>query len=88
MLDVGGWHLAFYVEDLDAALDDLERRDVRVLGGKKPAYLYEAGEAAYTVHCLADFGLYFELVTYPHGRYHEEAFSGRPWHPGQLGGAG
>lgn len=82
MLDVGGWHLAFYVDDVDAALDRLATFDLRVLGGKKPAYLYESGEDAYTVHCLAPFGLYFELVSYPHGRFREDQFAGRAWHPG------
>jgi hypothetical protein len=55
--------------------------DLRVLGGKKPAYKYEAGDDAYTVHCLTPFGFYFELVTYPHGRYRAGEFSGPAWHP-------
>ena len=82
MLDVGGWHLAFYVDDVDAALERLAHLDIRVLGGKKPAYLYEAGEEAYTVHCLAPFGLYFELVTYPHGRFREHEFAATALAPG------
>ena len=81
MFDVGGWHLAFYVDDVDAAVADLEATDVHILGPKKPAYLYEAGEDAYTVHCLAPFGLLFELVTYPHGRYREAEHAGTAWHP-------
>ena len=43
--------------------------------------LYEAGEEAYTVHCVLPFGLYFELVTYPQGRYREAEFAGPAWHP-------
>jgi catechol 2,3-dioxygenase-like lactoylglutathione lyase family enzyme len=81
MLDVGGWHLAFYVDDVDAALDHLATLDLCVLGGKKPAALYESGEEAYTVHCVLPFGLYFELVTYPQGRYREAEFAGPAWHP-------
>jgi catechol 2,3-dioxygenase-like lactoylglutathione lyase family enzyme len=82
MLDVGGWHVAFYVDDVDAALDHLAKHDIRVLGGKKPAYMYEAGEEAYTVHCLAPWGLYFELLTYPNGRFRAAEFAGPAWHPG------
>jgi catechol 2,3-dioxygenase-like lactoylglutathione lyase family enzyme len=84
MFDVGGWHLAFYVDDMDAAYADLLDRDLYVLGQKKPAYLYEAGDEAYTLHCLAPFGLYFELVTYPHGRYREGDYHGPAWHPGRT----
>jgi catechol 2,3-dioxygenase-like lactoylglutathione lyase family enzyme len=81
MLDIGGWHLAFYVDDVDAALEHLAALDLRVLGGKKPAYLYEAGDEAYTVHCLTSFGFYFELVTYPTGRYRAAEHAVPAWHP-------
>jgi catechol 2,3-dioxygenase-like lactoylglutathione lyase family enzyme len=82
MLDVGGWHLAFYVDDVDAGLEHLATTDVHVLGGKKPAFDVESGEGAYTVHCLAPFGLYFELVTYPAGRPGTATLPTQPWHPG------
>ena len=81
MLDVGGWHLAFYVDDVAAALDFLTATEVRVLGGKKPAYHHEAGVDAFTVHCVDPSGFYFELVTYPHGRSGQPPMAGRPWHP-------
>jgi catechol 2,3-dioxygenase-like lactoylglutathione lyase family enzyme len=85
MLDVGGWHLAFYVDDVDAAVDHLATLDLHVLGGKKPAYQFEAGDDAYTVHGVTPFGPYFELVTYPHGRYRQDEHAGPAWHPGQPG---
>jgi catechol 2,3-dioxygenase-like lactoylglutathione lyase family enzyme len=85
MFDVGGWHLAFYVDDMDAAFAWLTTEDVHILGPKKPAYFYEAGDEAYTVHCLAPFGLYFELVTYPHGRFRQAEHTGTAWHPGRPG---
>ena len=85
MFDIGGWHLTFYVDDIDAASSALTERDVLLLGGKKPAYLYEAGDEAYTLHGLAPFGLYFELVTYPHGRYQQADHAGRAWHPAHPG---
>lgn len=88
MFDVGGWHLAFYVDDIDAAVEDLAAADVHLLGPKKPTYFYEAGDEAYTVHCLAPFGLLFELVTYPHGRDDEHRYAGPAWHPGHPSRAG
>ena len=66
MLDVGGWHLAYYVDDVDAALDHLAKLDIRVLGGKKPAALLEAGEEAYTVHCITPFRPVFRAGHLPH----------------------
>jgi catechol 2,3-dioxygenase-like lactoylglutathione lyase family enzyme len=81
MFDIGGWHLAFYVDDMDAEFENLLARDLHVLGHKKPAYHYEAGEEAYTLHALAPFGLYFELVTYPHGRHLEAEHAAPAWHP-------
>jgi hypothetical protein len=89
MFDVGGWHLALYVDDMDAAYAELvsrdlyKNRDLFLLGRKKPAYMFEAGDEAYTLHGLAAFGLYFELVTYPHGRYREAEYAGPAWHPGR-----
>jgi catechol 2,3-dioxygenase-like lactoylglutathione lyase family enzyme len=81
MFDIGGWHLAFYVDDIDAEFERLLPRDLYLLGRKKPAYHYEAGEDAYTLHALAPFGLYFELVTYPHGRHLEAEHAAPAWHP-------
>ena len=81
MFDVGGWHLALYVDDVDAAVADLAATDVHLLGGKKPAYRYEAGRDACTVHALAPFGLLFELVTYPHGRDRAGEHAGPAWCP-------
>ncbi|OHV35527.1 glyoxalase [Parafrankia soli] len=86
MFDIGGWHLAFYVDDIDAAFEWLTARDVHILGRKKPAYLFEAGDEAYTIHCLAPFGLYTELVTYPHGRHLEAEHAGPAWHPARPNG--
>ncbi len=86
MFDIGGWHLAFYVDDIDAAFERLTTCDVHILGRKKPTYSCEAGDGAYTIHCLAPFGLYFELVTYPHGRYLEAEHAGRAWHPARPAG--
>jgi catechol 2,3-dioxygenase-like lactoylglutathione lyase family enzyme len=83
MLDVGGWHLAFHVEDMDAAMNALRGRGCHLLGPKKPRASFEAGPGGYTLHGLANFGLCFELVTFPHGQRYERHHRNRLWHPGQ-----
>ena len=69
MSDHGGTHIAFYVEDMDAALDDLRSKGVTVLGeGKKDGMGPEAGEGSTWAHWLAPWGQLFEFVSYPNGR--------------------
>jgi catechol 2,3-dioxygenase-like lactoylglutathione lyase family enzyme len=81
MADVGGQHLAFYVDDIDAAVAHLERHDVRVLGEKLPAPGPEAGLGAYFVYFLSPWGMTLELISYPNGRAYEREHSGRLWNP-------
>jgi hypothetical protein len=53
MSDHGGSHIAFYVEDMDAALSHLRSHKVRVLGvGKKACFGLEAGEESTFAHFL------------------------------------
>jgi len=71
--DVGGHHVALYVDDLDAAVAHLEARGVRVLGG--PTASRGPHEGQRWVYFLAPWGMQFELVSYPDGRrwYLDEA---------------
>ena len=64
--DIGGHHLALYVDDLDAAVRFLEARGVTVLGG--PTASAGPHEGQRWVYFLAPWGAQFELVSYPHGR--------------------
>ncbi|HXA58155.1 MAG TPA: VOC family protein [Streptosporangiaceae bacterium] len=64
--DVGGHHLALYVEDLDAAVADLRRRGLRVLG--EPTASKGAHEGQRWVYFLSPWGMQFELVSYPGGK--------------------
>ncbi|MFE4666442.1 VOC family protein [Streptomyces sp. NPDC056716] len=64
--DVGGHHVALYVEDLDAAVADLRRRGLRVLG--EPTTSRGASEGQRWVYFLAPWGMQFELVSYPGGK--------------------
>ncbi|MBB5157169.1 glyoxylase I family protein [Saccharopolyspora phatthalungensis] len=64
--DIGGHHLAFYVADLDAAVADLRRRGLRVLG--EPTKSKGPHEGQRWIYFLSPWGLQCELVSYPHGK--------------------
>lgn len=64
--DIGGHHVALYVDDLDAAVAHLRANDVRVLGG--PTASRGAHEGQRWVYFLAPWGMQFELVSYPGGK--------------------
>lgn len=78
--DIGGHHLAFYVDDFDAALQHLRANDVRVLG--EPTVRRAGPSAGQTwVYFLAPWGLQLELVSYPQGKAYEKEDKSRLWHP-------
>ncbi|WP_410675860.1 VOC family protein [Amycolatopsis sp. cmx-4-68] len=82
MSDHGGTHIAFYVEDMDAALAHLVAHGVRVLGeGKKDAIGPEKGEDATFAHFLTPWGQLLEFVSYPYGRAHADDRTRRAWRP-------
>ena len=64
--DIGGHHVALYVDDLDKAVDYLKGKGVTVLGeptaSKGPAF------GNRWVYFLAPWGMQFELVSYPDGK--------------------
>ena len=64
--DIGGHHLALYVDDLDAAVRYLRERGVEVLG--EPTASAGPHEGQRWVYFLAPWGAQFELVSYPYGR--------------------
>ncbi len=73
--DVGGHHVALYVDDMDAAVDFLKGRGVTVLG--EPTASRSASEGQRWVYFLAPWGMQFELVSYPGGKaydHHPERF--------------
>lgn len=69
--DVGGHHVALYVKDLDAAVDFLRERGVRVLGDPTASSGPSAGQR--WVYFLAPWGMQFELVSYPDGKAFDRA---------------
>jgi glyoxylase I family protein len=64
--DVGGHHVALYVEDLDAAVAHLTSCGVRLLG--EPTASAGAHEGQRWVYFLSPWGMQFELVSYPDGK--------------------
>lgn len=78
--DVGGHHIAFYVEDLPAAVQYLTERGARILGTPT---LLAAGPSAglHFVYFLAPWGLQLELVSYPRGLAYEADATVRMWRP-------
>jgi catechol 2,3-dioxygenase-like lactoylglutathione lyase family enzyme len=78
--DVGGHHLAFYVDDMDAALAHLRAHGVTILG--EPTLRTTGASAGQTwVYFLAPWGLQLELVSYPQGKGYERTTTARLWHP-------
>ena len=64
--DVGGHHVALYVDDLDAAVDYLRGSGVQLLDG--PTASRGPAEGNRWVYFLAPWGMQFELVSYPSGK--------------------
>ena len=80
--DVGGHHLAFYVDDLDTAVAYLIRKGVRVLG--EPTLRTSGPNAGQKwIYFLTPWGMQMELVSYPNGKGYEQMMSARMWHPGK-----
>lgn len=76
--DIGGHHLAFYVDDMEVAVAHLRESGVTVLGN--PTTMTEGPSAGETwVYFLAPWGMQLELVSYPDGKAYEAEFEGRLW---------
>jgi catechol 2,3-dioxygenase-like lactoylglutathione lyase family enzyme len=64
--DIGGHHVALYVEDMDVAVEYLRAAGITVLGD--PTSSKGASEGQRWVYFLAPWGMQFELVSYPDGK--------------------
>lgn len=64
--DIGGHHVALYVEDLDVALAHLRAHDVDILG--EPTVSSGPSQGQRWVYFRAPWGMQFELVSYPGGK--------------------
>lgn len=78
--DIGGHHLAFYVDDFDVALAWLKEKGVKVLGS--PTVRTIGPNAGQTwIYFLSPWGMQFELVSFPDGKGYEKNTTQRLWHP-------
>ena len=77
--DIGGHHLAFYVDDIDAAIAHLKRHGVTFQG--EPTVRTEGPSAGQTwVYFLTPWGMQCELVSFPSGKGYEKDTDARLWH--------
>jgi len=77
--DIGGHHLALYVDDLDAAVAHLRAHDVEVMG--EPVASAGASAGQRWIYFRAPWGMQFELVSFPDGKAYEAGAPVRLWHP-------
>ncbi|MBK1868829.1 VOC family protein [Aestuariivirga sp. YIM B02566] len=78
--DIGGYHIALYVDDIKAAADYLKANNVRTMMGPLPV---DQGPAAgqSILYFMAPWGLQFELISYPKGMAYEKDGGTVLWSP-------
>jgi glyoxylase I family protein len=77
--DIGGHHLALYVDDLDAAMAMLRDRGVQFMG--EPTSSAESALGQRWVYFTSPWGMQFELVSFPEGKAYENHAVVKLWHP-------
>ncbi|MET1412092.1 VOC family protein [Roseibium sp. HPY-6] len=78
--DIGGYHIAFYVDDIHAATQYLKDNGVRVL--EEPHPLTGTGlEGMEWVYFLSPWGMQMEIVSAPNGIIDEEQNNRTFWSP-------
>lgn len=69
--DIGGHHVAIYVDDLDSAVEALHANGLRVLGEPTSSKGPSLGQR--WIYFLSPWGMQFELVSYPEGKAFDRA---------------
>jgi catechol 2,3-dioxygenase-like lactoylglutathione lyase family enzyme len=77
--DIGGHHLAFYVDDFDVALAYLKSKKVEILN--EPTLSRNASEGQKWVYFLTPWGMQMELVSFPNGKAYAKSALVKLWHP-------
>lgn len=72
--DIGGHHIALYVDDLDAAVATLRAHRVEVLG--EPTVSHGPSLGQRWIYFRAPWGMQFELVSYPNGKAFDRTVPG------------
>ena len=82
--DIGGMHIALYVDDVGKAKDYLVSKGVRTFKGPIP--IGEGPAAGETIlYFVAPWGLQFEAISYPKGLGYEASASTLLWKPTEPG---
>ncbi len=69
--DIGGHHIAFYVDDIKAVADYLKSKGVKTFAG--PIDIAEGPVAGQSIlYFVAPWGLQFEAISYPNGMAYEK----------------
>jgi|KBSMisStandDraft_5_1062788.scaffolds.fasta_scaffold31726_3 catechol 2,3-dioxygenase-like lactoylglutathione lyase family enzyme len=82
--DFSGHHLAFYVEDIDVAVEYMQSRGVRKLLGPFPVTGGPAAGQSIN-YFQAPFGTYVELISYPGGMAYEATAKRKLWSAHDIG---
>ncbi|MDR3373978.1 MAG: VOC family protein [Ancalomicrobiaceae bacterium] len=78
--DIGGYHIAFYVDDIKAADQYLRSKGVNTLFGPIPVSEGPAAGQA-IVYFKAPWGLQMEAISYPNGMAYEKTADTVLWSP-------
>jgi catechol 2,3-dioxygenase-like lactoylglutathione lyase family enzyme len=77
--DIGGHHIALYVDDLDAAITYLRAHDIDVMGEAMSSSGPGLGQR--WIYFRSPWGMQFELISFPQGKGYEATVPVRLWHP-------
>lgn len=77
--DIGGHHLALYVDDMDAAVAYLRGHGVEIMG--EPVVSAGASAGQRWLYFRSPWGMQFELVSFPGGKAYEADADTLLWHP-------
>jgi catechol 2,3-dioxygenase-like lactoylglutathione lyase family enzyme len=78
--DYGGHHVAYYVRDIDKAVETMQARGAQKLLG--PFAVTGGPAAGQTINYFkTPFGTFVELISYPHGMAYEQTASVPLWDP-------
>lgn len=78
--DIGGYHIAFYVDDIYEATEYLRSKGVRVLENPHPLTGTDL-EGEEWVYFLTPWGLQMEIVSFPNGIAFDKKSDKRFWDP-------
>jgi catechol 2,3-dioxygenase-like lactoylglutathione lyase family enzyme len=81
--DIGGHHLAIYVDDMEAAIAHLRAHDVEIMGEPTASAGPAAGQR--WLYFRSPWGMQFELVSFPGGKAYETTAPVKLWHPAHPG---